>query len=74
MNLLIIWINPTTFQIISPGVDGMYGIGGAYTPTATTALPYPSLQPSGSATNSSDTGVRNMEGDNLTSFHNGTLQ
>ena len=66
--------NPQTFQIISPGTDGMYGIGGAYMPTATTALPYPTLPAGGSATTSSDAGVRNLESDNLTNFHNGTLQ
>jgi len=59
--------NPQTFQIISPGVDGMYGIGGAYTPTVTTVLPLLGK------TNSSDSGVRNIERDDLTNFHNGTL-
>lgn len=62
--------NPQSFQIISPGADGMYGLGGTYNPSAAqgSALPAPAK------TNSTDTNVRTIENDNLTNFHNGTLQ
>ena len=75
-----------SFQIISPGNDGMYGLGGYYKANANTAaLPFPAdpkeLNVSRNATpanpgvhtNSTDLGVRNMERDNLTNFHNGKL-
>ena len=64
-----------SFQIISPGGDGMYGLGGYYKPNATTpALPNPGDSGNANATtNSTDLGVRNLERDNLTNFHNGKL-
>ena len=34
------YFNPQTFQIISSGIDGLYGVGGQYTPNVTgEALP-----------------------------------
>lgn len=50
--------NTKTFQIISPGFDGLYGVGGAFDPeTAATVL----------------SGDREGERDNITNFHGGTL-
>jgi general secretion pathway protein G len=63
------YINPQTFQIISPGIDGMYGLGGAYT-ASTSGTTSPLLDESGIG----NTGDRSIEGDNLTNFHNGRLQ
>jgi prepilin-type N-terminal cleavage/methylation domain-containing protein len=67
--------NPQSFQIISPGIDGLYGVGGAYS----TGLPSEdststsSWKPPVTISNSADTGLRNTERDNLTNFHNGRL-
>ena len=69
-----------TFQIISSGADGLYGVGGQYIPlsadsTAATQLP---VDPNGNTYESGSaitTGqVRNVERDNLTNFNGGTLQ
>jgi prepilin-type N-terminal cleavage/methylation domain-containing protein len=50
--------NPNTFQIISPGGDQQYGLGGEYeTATANTLL----------------VGTRAVERDNITNFSSGTL-
>jgi general secretion pathway protein G len=62
---------PQSFQIISAGLDGQFGMGGWYTPSATTgALPFEAA-PVGTST---DATVRQMERDNLTNFHNGRLE
>lgn len=61
--------NPQSFQIISAGIDGMYGLGGAYTPNSES--PFPSQR---AVDNTGDDGVRTLEFDNLTNFHNGRLQ
>jgi prepilin-type N-terminal cleavage/methylation domain-containing protein len=53
------FINPKTFQIISPGADHLFGNGGTYTETASTA----SLNLSSKA-----------DYDNLTNFHSGRLK
>lgn len=58
------FINQQTFQIISPGVDGVYGIGGQYVANGTTPLP----PLPGTSQN------RQIEADNLTNFHNGKLE
>ena len=60
--------NAQSFQIISAGVDGNYGIGGIYSPTANQVLP-----PETSYTNSTDIAVRTRESDNITNFHSGKL-
>src|SRR5271157_1538041 len=69
------YFNPQTFQIISSGVDGLYGVGGQYTPNVTgEALPLdPKLSnyvPSPLADNT----IRVRERDNVTNFHNGKLE
>src|SRR5271166_4042361 len=69
------YLNPQTFQIISSGVDGLYGVGGQYTPNVTgEALPLdPNLSnyvPSPLADNT----IRVRERDNITNFHNGKLE
>ena len=67
------YINAQSFQIISPGTDGTYGLGGYYN-ASSTASTTSALDPTeDSLSNSSDTGVRNLERDNLTNFHNGQL-
>ena len=60
--------SPNSFQILSAGADGAYGLGGFYNPSATIPLVVDSAN-----TNSTDTGVRNSEKDNLTNFRNGRL-
>jgi prepilin-type N-terminal cleavage/methylation domain-containing protein len=66
------YFNAQSFQIISPGVDGTYGLGGHYNATSSTDAPLDGAELSRS--NSSDPKVRNLEADNLTNFKNGTLQ
>jgi general secretion pathway protein G len=67
------FINPQSFQIISSGIDGLYGMGGQYNPNSaaesltldTTANVY---------FGTSETGIRVRERDNVTNFHNGKLE
>lgn len=61
----VIYQKPSTFQIVSPGADGLYGPGGLYNdaPGSGAPLPYDATD-----TNSTDRGVRVRERDNLTSF------
>ncbi|MGE3821355.1 MAG: type II secretion system protein [Isosphaeraceae bacterium] len=71
----IAYQQPQSFQILSPGIDGYYGLGGAYTPSGSDVLPKQfSDAKNVPTTNSTDTGVRTLEFDNLTNFHNGRLQ
>lgn len=69
--------NPQSFQIISPGADRLYGIGGTYAPTASNTLPY-SNSLNMSVTGQDLSGIpdppRTTENDNLTNFATGTLQ
>jgi prepilin-type N-terminal cleavage/methylation domain-containing protein len=65
------YTSPQSFQLFSAGADGSYGVGGTYTPSAAT-VPLPSYQNLG-ITNSTDGGLRILENDNLTNFHNGKL-
>ena len=67
------YLNPQTFQIISSGIDGLYGVGGQYTPNATgEALPLdPNLS---NYLYTTDQGIRVRERDNITNFHNGKLE
>jgi prepilin-type N-terminal cleavage/methylation domain-containing protein len=68
--------NGQSFQIISPGSDGMYGAGGIYTATATGGGSLPAEDANAASypnSTNTDTGLRNGERDNLTNFHNGTL-
>jgi general secretion pathway protein G len=69
------FINPQSFQIISSGGDGLYGLGGQYLPDSTNAtLPLDSSNNYGSYLNTSDHTIRTRERDNLTNFHNGKLE
>ena len=74
---------PQTYQIISPGADGLYGVGGQFRPStsssaaATVALPFdPNNTFDIGSTNSKETdaALRQRELDNLTNFKSGTLQ
>ena len=76
--------NPQSFQIISSGLDGLYGVGGQYSTNATTsavvALPHDSTNTFYGATNGAsvkgdtDPTIRSREGDNVTNFKAGSLQ
>lgn len=82
-----VFYNPQSFQIVSAGIDGVYGVGGVYTPNSTSnvtgALPAypapttPNTPPVGPMyqwmVNSNDGGLRIVERDNLTNFHSGKL-
>jgi general secretion pathway protein G len=74
------FLNPQSFQIISSGIDGQYGVGGQYTPDATgESLP---LDPNSNFPagiylpyiNTTDATIRIRERDNVTNFHNGKLE
>ena len=64
-----------TFQIISSGLDGLYGVGGQYLPSiASESLPF---DPTNTRPTSAPRATRPMrirERDNLTNFNNGKLQ
>jgi len=75
---------PQSYQIISAGIDGLYGVGGQYIPssaansTASNALPFDAnntvvgaASPPAAETDSS---IRIRENDNLTNFKSGKLQ
>jgi general secretion pathway protein G len=65
----VVYQNPQSFQIISPGADSFYGPGGQYLPEATPTVPVDLTN-----TSPSEGPVRDYEFDNLTNFHNGRLQ
>ncbi len=67
------YLNPQTFQIISSGSDGLYGVGGQYSPdSAGETLPWDSTpSPTNPPYYTSDTTIRIRERDNITNFHNG---
>ncbi|QEH38163.1 hypothetical protein OJF2_67610 [Aquisphaera giovannonii] len=66
------FLNPQSFQIISSGPDGQYGLGGIYLPDSTGATVLP-LDPNAATIGTSDTSIRTRERDNVTNFHNGSL-
>jgi general secretion pathway protein G len=85
----VIFQKGQTFQIISAGVDGLYGVGGQFVApgsaqsTASNPLPFdPGPQPPAhpmvfagmSLAVESDQTIRYRENDNLTNFKSGTLQ
>ena len=74
--MLATFLNPQSIQIISPGVDGQYGVGGQYTPDATgEALPLDTTpSPYSPYVNTTDSTIRSRERDNVTNFHNGKLE
>jgi len=71
---------PQTFQIISAGTDGLYGVGGQYvqqsTSSSTVPLPFDSVNSynGGTGATETDSGIRQREFDNLTNFKSGTLR
>lgn len=67
------YLNPQTFQIISSGSDGFYGVGGQYAPN-NTAESLPLDTTSSVYVNTSDHGVRLPERDNMTNFHTSKLE
>jgi prepilin-type N-terminal cleavage/methylation domain-containing protein len=80
----VTWLSPQSFQIISSGIDGLYGVGGQVltnpTVTAVSTIPpdgnntfYGSTN-GGTISSETDATIRYREQDNLTSFKSGTLQ
>jgi prepilin-type N-terminal cleavage/methylation domain-containing protein len=65
----VTWLSAQSFQILSAGVDGQFGIGGQYAAAADDDLPFDSVNTSTGAA----ADVRNREKDNLTNFHAGRL-
>jgi type II secretory pathway pseudopilin PulG len=71
-----------TYQILSPGLDGLYGVGGQYlstapmTSSAGTLLPFDTTNTLAGSPPAveTDTTIRQRERDNLTNFKSGTLQ
>ncbi len=72
------YLNPQSFQIISSGIDGLYGVGGQYSPDNTgETLPLDTTtNPAGHApyVNTTDVTIRTRERDNVTNIHNGKLE
>jgi general secretion pathway protein G len=70
--------SPQSFQIISSGIDGLYGVGGQFSPnslsSAAEALPIDTLTAPSPYINTTDLNVRKREQDNLTSFKSGSLE
>jgi general secretion pathway protein G len=72
----VTYVNANTFQIISSGIDGLYGVGGQYlgsssaSATSTNTLP---VDPT-ALINTTDPTIRQREQDNLTNFKAGSLQ
>jgi prepilin-type N-terminal cleavage/methylation domain-containing protein len=63
---------PQSFQIISAGADGEYGIGGLFSPSGSTPLQNQGgVLAAGQATN--DTDLRSRERDNITNFYHSKL-
>lgn len=64
------YMNKSTFQIISAGFDGQFGVGGEFQSTGTDTLPFsPSLGYPADLVSS----IRDRERDNLTNFKGGRL-
>lgn len=68
-----IWLKPTTYQLISAGPDGVFGIGGQYSPNSETPLPFAS-QATADVTGQTLVGAARLpENDNVTNFAQGKL-
>ena len=71
-----------SYQIISAGADGLYGVGGQYVATTSNSaagsvpLPFDANDTYAGTGNAltTDSTIRQREGDNLTNFKSGTLQ
>jgi general secretion pathway protein G len=74
----ITYQKPQTYQIISAGVDGLYGVGGQYISSnlssATVAVPVDTVTQPSPYINTTDPSVRQRESDNLTNFSSGPLR
>jgi len=78
----VTYLNAQSFQIISSGIDGLYGVGGQYvssssaSATSTNSLPMDTIDSSPYINTSAvnDPTVRQREGDNLTNFKASSLQ
>jgi len=64
------YVNKSTFQIISAGFDGQFGVGGAFASSGTETLPF--VTAAGSPANLAPS-IRERERDNLTNFKGGRL-
>ncbi len=63
---------PQTFQIISSGADGLYGVGGQYVSSSqSSGIPLP--VDTVNTKNTSDASIRTREYDNITNFKSGRL-
>ncbi len=76
----ITYQKPQTYQILSAGVDGLYGVGGQFlsstTPgsgSATNPLPFDGNDTYAGSSVTADPLIRNRERDNLTNFKTSTL-
>jgi prepilin-type N-terminal cleavage/methylation domain-containing protein len=64
---------PNSAQIISAGIDGLFGVGGAYSPGSDRALPPDLANTYAGSTLETDPNIRNRDADDLTSFATGKL-
>lgn len=64
------WQKGQSFQVISAGADGLYGLGGAY--RAEERPPMPIVAEPG--LNATDMTIRSREGDNISNFASGRLE
>ncbi len=67
------FLNPQSFQIMSSGIDGTYGVGGLYSPNLNEALPFDSAN-NPYLNNTVGPGIRIVERDNVTNFHSAKLE
>jgi prepilin-type N-terminal cleavage/methylation domain-containing protein len=65
----IAWHKSSSYQLISSGYDGLWGVGGVYEEGAGTPLPVDSAN----TTPGTDSSIRIRERDNVTNIHNGRL-
>jgi general secretion pathway protein G len=69
-----------TYQIISPGADGLYGVGGTFlsstaaSTSAANTLPFDPNNTYAGGALATDSSIRSRERDNLTNFKGGSLQ
>jgi prepilin-type N-terminal cleavage/methylation domain-containing protein len=70
------WHKPGSFQFLSAGADGLFGVGGRYREDGKTFADKMPLEPTTGTVqnlNSTDAGLRDVERDNVASFVSGTL-
>lgn len=66
----VAWHKQNSFQIISPGADGLFGLGGQYSPNGSVKLP---AEAGKANTNDTSPAPRDPEVDNLANFAGGPL-